>query len=145
MVLLALYINENNKKESVDEFQFTNNYIRLLTIEDVLRDSDFNIKENALKIHFIYQDLNEPIPFIDVEDEEQKNEIISRLKELKLQEINPEFLLPDYLIKLNLNEEYIFYATKKNGRIYFTNTEGDHYYRAINSDELFKTLESLAI
>lgn len=142
LVVLVLYINENNKKETITEFKTTNNDIKLLTIPDVLKDSDFNIKETALRIDFIYQELNEPFPFINVEDEKQKNQIINQLKELKLQEIKPELLLPDYRITIILNKEYNIFVTKENSRIYFT-TEGEYYYRAINSDELFKTLENL--
>lgn len=105
-----------------------------------MKDADFNADKMKLGIGIIDGNI-EDYETIFIEEEEQRKKIVHNFQNLQLQISNNIYMLSDadYWFKIKSNKDYYIYIFKDKKEICFSSDT--RYFKILNSDEFFNTLE----
>ncbi len=136
IVLMGLDVYENKKREAALKAEAEKVY----TVSDIMKDADFNADKMKLGIGIIDGDI-EDYETIFIEEEEQRKKIVHNFQNLQLQISNNIYMLSDadYWFKIKSNKDYYIYIFKDEKEICFSSDT--RYFKILNSDEFFNTLE----
>lgn len=136
IALMGLDIYENKTREAALKAEAEKVY----TVSDIFKDADFSTEKVKLGIGIINGNI-EDYETVFIEDEEQLKQIAHLVQNLHLQISNNIYMLSDadYWVKIKSNKDYYIYIFKDEKEICFSSDT--RYFKILNSDEFFNTLE----
>ncbi|MEK5333730.1 hypothetical protein [Lysinibacillus sp. FSL W8-0992] len=136
LALMGLDVYENKKREATLKAEAE----KIYTVSDIMKDADFNADKMKLGIGIIDGNI-EDYETIFIEEEEQRKKIVHNFQNLQLQISNNIYMLSDadYWFKIKSNKDYYIYIFKDKKEICFSSDT--RYFKILNSDEFFNTLE----